>query len=138
MQQNDMVRKIKMQVDGGAMVDLIRVGEINLEDASPQEVPSFDRVVTVLSGVTKINPVDISFKIRRNSDTITVVEKWCSKNEVKDVILIETDGHGAEYQRKILPSCEAGNLVLPEYDAAAPVFAQVNITIFPFNVIWVK
>lgn len=132
MQRNDQARKTKVIIDGSEILDLVKLGEINFEDLSV-EVPSFDKIRTILSGTEKINPITMNFKIRRDSETIKLIRAWRSNRQIKDVTIIETDGTGVEYHRLLLPQCEAGNMKLPEYDASSPTYAQAEIVIYPFD-----
>jgi hypothetical protein len=133
-QANDMVRKLKIQIAGNEQVDLIKFGELNFEDI-PVEVPSYKKIVTILAGINKVNPIPCTFKIQRNTTTLKDLNSWRTNREIKDVTVIETDGTGTEYHRWILIQCEAGNMKLPEYDAASPTYAQAEITLYPFDII---
>lgn len=132
MQRNDMARKIKCQVDGSELLDIVKFGEVFYEDMTI-EVPEFQKITTILSDVTKINPITITVKIRRDSDTIKNIRDWRKNREIKDVTVVETDGTGVEYHRTLLPSCECGNMKLPEYDAASPTYAQAEFIIYPYD-----
>lgn len=130
MQKSDQARKIKLIVDGSELLDLVRFGEIFYEDLSV-EVPSFDKIRTILAGTEKITPIVCTFKIRRDSETINVIRNWRSQRQIKDCIVVETDGTATEYHRILFPQCEAGNMKLPEFDASAPTYAQAEITFYP-------
>ena len=118
-QRADMARKIKFQADGVELVDLVKFGEINLEELTV-EVPSYNKIVTILSGTRKINPITLTFKIRRDSIVLKTLKSWWINREIHDSTIIETDGTGTEYNRWLMPSCELGNAKFPEYDAASP------------------
>ena len=137
MQKNDQIRKIKINIDGKELLDLVKFGEINLESISA-EVPSFDRIRTILSGTIKINPIVCTFKIRRDSETVKILRDWEMLNQIKDVIIVETDGTGVEYNRILLPATEGGSIKLPEYDAANPAYSQAEITLYPDDVIFIS
>jgi len=134
MQSSDMSRRIKIQVGDVEFSDIIRVGEIFLEDIKT-EVPSLRTIVTVKSGVTKIPPIPIAIKIRRDSSNLLFLNNWRDNDEVKDVSAIEIDGHGEEYDRMIFSQCELVDRKLPEYAAENPTFAQAEFTLLPLNII---
>lgn len=129
-QRSDMARKIKFQADGVELVDLVKFGEINLEELTV-EVPSYTKIVTILSGTRKINPITVTFKVRRDSAVIKQLEDWRVNRLIKDVTVIETDGTGTEYFRWLMPACELGNMKIPEADHASPTYAQREYTLYP-------
>lgn len=134
MQSNDTVRKIILEVNGDELTDLVRFGEIFVEDI-PVEVPSLKRIVTILAGVNKINPIACSFKLQRNGLTKNLLQTWVEDKKIKDITVIEVDGSGVENGRMLLKDCEAGNLKFPEYDASSPIYSQAEITFYPFDVL---
>lgn len=134
MQNNDMIRKIVINVEGNQLGDLIKFGEIFIEDISV-EIPSLKKIVTILAGINKINPVICAFKLQRNSITENFIRSWVEDREVKDISVIEVDGTGIEYGRILLKDCEAGNIKLPEYDATSPTFAQLEVTFYPYDIL---
>jgi hypothetical protein len=134
MQENRMARKVKINVEGTELKELIKFGEINQEDITT-EVPTFDRIVTILAGVEKLAPIPMTFLIRRDDPTLVFLKDWRDNKEIKDVSIIDYDGHGIEFDRRLMSQCELGNAKIPEYSAEAPVYAQVEFTLFPTEIL---
>lgn len=134
MQENRMVRKIKLKVEGNELKELIKFGELNQEDIKA-EVPTFDRIVTIVAGVEKIAPIPITFLVRRDDPTIKFLKDWRDNREIKDVTAVAYDGHGAEYERTLFSQCELSDPKLPEYDALNPTFAQAEFTLLPTEIL---
>ena len=134
MQTNDIARRVKLLVSDLELTDIVRVGEMNVEDITT-EVPSIDKIVTVKSGVSKMPVVPITIKIRKDSSQLKFLNTWKDENEIHDVTLVNIDGHGSEYWRIILSQCELAGILLPEFDATAPVFAQAQFNLLPADVI---
>lgn len=134
MQENRMARKVKIVAEGTEVKELIKFGEINQEDITT-EVPTFDRIVTILAGVEKLAPIPMTFLIRRDDPTLTFLKQWRDDKEIKDVSVVEYDGHGIEYNRQLMSQCELGNAKIPEYSAESPVYAQVEFTLFPTEIL---
>jgi hypothetical protein len=134
MQESRMLRKIKMVVEGTELKELVKFGEVNQEDITG-EVPLFDRIVTIVAGVEKIAPIPLTFRIERDNPTTKFLKTWRNDREVKDVTVVEVDGHGIEYNRLLISQCELANLKLPEYGAEAPVFAQIEVTLLPTEIL---
>jgi hypothetical protein len=133
MQKNDMARKIKIDIDGIERANLVQVGAIERNQVTA-EVPSFDKLRTIITGVDTIPVIDMGWKFTRDSDTKEFLKNWYEKTEIKDVILIETDGTGAEIDRITLLQCECAKYSLPEYDAAAPDYYRVDISLAPYDI----
>jgi hypothetical protein len=129
-----MARKVKIKAEGTELKELIKFGEINQEDISV-EVPTFDRIVTILADVEKLNPIPMSFLIRRDDPTLTFLKTWREDREIKDVSVIEYDGTGTEYNRLLMSQCELGNAKIPEYAAESPTYAQVEFTLYPVEIL---
>lgn len=134
MQTNDMARRVKCIVGDLEFTDIVKVGELNVEDIKA-EIPSINKIVTVKSGVSKMPVVPLTLKIRRDSPQLLFLQKWRDDNEIYDVSLVNIDGHDKEYWRIILSQCELADMILPEYDATAPVYAQAQFNLLVAEVI---
>lgn len=125
-QENEMVNKKIIEIDGDPQSDLTNFGELSFE-GQVVEVPAFEQIIEVSSGVTKNPRLVISFKNQRNTKTRKLLKDWKFKKEHHDVTVIECDGDGLEYDRTMYTDCQC--LIYKEvaYDAAAPTYAQNSV-----------
>ncbi len=133
-QKNDLAEKKKVMIDGVEIPGLINVQEIPLEKGQ-LPVPEFKKIRLIQNGMSTIPPVAMTYKIQRDTETRSFMKDWYLNDESKDVTIIRTDGSGVEFARTLLPQSECVRYFEPEYDAAAPTFAQVQITLAPWDVI---
>ena len=133
-QRNDLAEKKKVMIDGVEVQGLVRVQEIVLEKGQ-LEVPEFSRIRRIQNGIITIPAVEMTYKIQRDTGTLDFMKAWYFGNESKDITIIRTDGSGAEFARTLLPQCECVRYLEPEYDATAPLYAQVQITLCPWDVV---
>lgn len=133
MQQNDMARKIKIEIDGLERANLIYVGAIERNQVVT-EVPEFAKLKSIITGVDTIPPIDFGFKYTRDSETKQFFKDWYVNNEVKNVILVEVDGSGADIDRITLLQCECSKYSIPEYAAEAPSYYRIDITLLPYDI----
>lgn len=131
--KGDMVEKKILVVDGEVLEGLVSMDEYPLEEGVI-DVPGQNKTVPVKNGVTKIPPVSMVFKIKRNSKTLKILLDWKNKNEYHDCVVIKTDGAGAEFGRELWDNVECSKYAGPAYDASAPVFAQAAITLLPEDI----
>lgn len=136
MQNNDLARKIKLEIDGIERTNLVQFGEINREKTTA-EVPSFAKLRSIQTGVDIIPPIEAGFKNQRNSDVNKFLRDWYENSEVKDVVVIETDGSGTEIDRMILSSVELSRYNLEEYAGESPSYYRINITMLPYDITFV-
>jgi hypothetical protein len=134
MQKNDMARKIKIEIGGEEVPNLVHFGAIERNQVTA-EVPSFDKLRTIITGVDTIPPIDMGFKYTRDSETKLFWRNWYEKNQIKDVVVIEVDGTGAEIDRITLLQCECSKYTLPEYTGESPAYFRVDITILPNDIL---
>jgi len=137
MQNNDMARKIKLEIDSSPFNNLVNFGEINREKTTV-EVPEFQKLRTIQTGVDIIPVIEVGFKYKRNADTNQFLRNWYENSEQKDVIVIETDGSGTEIDRMALSSVELGKYSLEEYDAASPGYYRINVSFLPYNIEFIE
>lgn len=133
MQRNNMAEKTRVEIDGNELPGLVRFGEIALEKGQI-DVPEQKRVRKISDGVSTIPAIELVYSVKRDSETLAFLRDWYVNNETKDVTKIRTDGHGVEFARTLLPDCECVRYVEPEYTAEGPTYAQVPITIIPWEV----
>lgn len=134
MQENSMAMKIKAYWDGTEIQGLVNVGEIT-EERRTIEVPSFDRIRDIQSGIVKMPQIEFTYETRRGSETLQFFKDFYEKQEVKDVELVRTDAHGVEYERVTWTQCEIMTKTMPAYDAANPEFAKITFVVTPWDVI---
>lgn len=132
MQTNAMAEKKKIEVDGVELPGLVSVGEYKLEK-SRIEVPSFNRLREIQSGIIKIPAIELKYKVERSSNTLEFYENWYLKNESHDVTIIRTDADGVEFSRRLLPDCECVDFTDPAYDASNPEYASVTVSLVPWD-----
>ena len=133
MQKNDMARKIRLEIDGNQIPNLVHFGALERNQVVV-EVPSFAKLRSIVTGVDTIPPLDLGFKYTRDSDTKQFFKDWYEKNEIKDVIAIEVDGSGAEIDRITLLQCECSKYALPEYTGESPSYYRIDVTILPYDI----
>lgn len=133
-QRNDLAEKKKVMIDGVEIQGLLNVQEIELTKGELQ-VPEFSKIRLIQNGMTTIPAIQLTYKIQRDTGTLQFMKDWFLKDESKDITVIRTDASGAEFARTLLPQSEAVGYFEPPYDAATPTFAQVRITIAPWDVI---
>lgn len=134
MQKNDLAEKKRILVDGEELPGLVYVGEVNREKGQI-EVPEFAHTRRIQNGVTTVPPVELRYKIQRETNTRQFLLDWYNLNEEHDVTLISTDATGAEIERTLMRASECVQHSKPEYDASSPVFSQVTITIAPWDIV---
>lgn len=134
MQANAMAEKHKIEWDNFEHPGLVNVNERAREKAGV-DVSSFDRTRTISNGVIKIPILEVTYRVDRGTSTLPFFEKWFLDNLVKDGVLTKYDAHGAEFERILLPKCECLKNGDPAYDASAPEYAKIMITIAPWDYI---
>jgi len=134
MQANEMVEKKRSIIDGEEIAGLVYAGELVLEKGSV-EIPEFRKIRTVQNGITKYPPYELKYKLNRGTNTKNFFQDWYSGDEIKDVTIIRTDAHGVEFERVLLSQCECLKIqLMPESDLASPAYAQMSVTILPWEI----
>lgn len=136
MQRNALAEKKKIFWDGVEIQGLVSVGEVLMEK-STIEVPSFHRIRTIQSGITKLPILEIVYRIDRDSNTQKFWQDYYTNDENHDAVFIRTDAGGNEFARRILPSCECLSISEPAYDAASPTYAKITVKICPWDILFV-
>ena len=134
MQDNDMVEKKQVNWDGAEIAGLVSVAEI-LREKRTVEVPSFEKIRDVQSGIEKFPQLTFVYKLARDSNTKVFFEKFFTDNEVKDCEVVRTDAHGEEFARKSYVGCECLSITEGPYDAANPDFSKITVVIGMFDIV---
>lgn len=135
MQNEAMAAKRKIEYDGEEVPGLVFSGELRLAQGSI-EVPGFDKIIPIGNGVTTIPVWEVRYKTERGTNTKAFFRDWAQNNEIKDVTVINTDGHGVEIDRITLPDCECLEWVpIQESDSSSPPYAMIMAVIAPADVI---
>lgn len=131
-QRNEMAEKKRVLWDNEEIPGLVSVEEMVI-DKNTIEVPSFSKIRTIPNGVITIPTIVMVYKLVRDAITHNFFKDFYFQNEIKDAIIIRVDGHGVEFDRNLIPSCECIGITDPAYDAAAPEYAQIRITVAPWD-----
>ena len=123
-----------MILDGIERKDLVNVQEISSEKAVV-EVPEYMKKRKITNGTIDIPVIQAVFKVQRDSDTIKYFKDYYMNNEVKECILIRTDGHGAEFGRTLYTACECAKYTETAYDGANPTWVQISTILVPYDMI---
>jgi len=134
MQRSDQAEKHRVLIDGVEIDGLVNVGEYSLEKGQI-EVPEFKKIRIIQNGISKIAPIMLTYKIKKDSETLKFFREWYMNDETKDVTKIRTDATGTEFARTLYQSCECVRYYEPAFDGAAPTYAQVQVTLAPYEVI---
>lgn len=134
MQTNNMAEKKRVLYDEEEIPGLVSFAEISLERAQ-LEVPEFDRIRRISSGILTIPPIEVVYKLARDSETLQFFTDYYFQNLEFDVTIIRTDAAGVEFARTLLPDTQIARYAEPAFDAANPVYAQVAFTLLPWDVI---
>lgn len=135
MQTNDQAEKKRVLYDGFEVPGLVNFGEIVLE-RNQLEVPEFDRIRRISSGITTIPAIEVIYKIARDSETLVFFQDYFTNQQEFDLTVIRTDAAGIEFARTLLPQTQIVRYAEPAFDAANPTYAQVPITLVPWDVVF--
>lgn len=131
-QRNEMAEKKRLLWDNEEIPGLVSVDEIVVEK-NTIEVPSFSKLRTISNGVIRVPIIVATYKLVRDAITLQFFKDFHYLDQVKDGIIIRTDGHGVEFDRELIPSCECIRITDPAYDAANPDYAQFNVSFAPWD-----
>jgi hypothetical protein len=134
MQRNDLSERKRVYWDGVEIEGLAAVGEIPLEKGEI-DVPEFDRVRKIESGVITIPTVEMTYKLRRGGQAITFFRDWFRNSEEKDGVIVSVDAAGNEIDRTLLQGCQCSRFSIPEYTAESPTYAMRRLRFTPHDVI---
>lgn len=128
MQKNDMALKRRYLYDGNEIPGLVESSAIKDEEGVI-EVPSFNRKKPLKDGVKMFAPLELTYKVQRDSRVQKFFYDWFNKNEYHDVTVIETDATGAEVNRLLLRDCENALYDEREYNAGAIDYFGLRVRI---------
>jgi len=134
MQKQAQADKRRAIIDGVEYPGLVSCSDVNLEKGQI-EVPEFKVLRKISNGVSTIPALDLVYRLDRDTETKKMIENWWNNDELHDVIVIYTDGHGNEFKRELWTQCELVKKSAPAYDASQPTFMQYQITILPWSII---
>lgn len=128
MQKNDMALKRKVLIDGEEVPGLVESSALKDEEGVV-EVPSFNRKHPIKDGVKLFDPIDLTYKVSRDTNTTKVFYDWFNKNEYHDVTVINTDATGVEVDKFLLRDCECKKYDARPYNAGGVEFFGIAVTI---------
>jgi hypothetical protein len=129
-----MARKIRVYIDGTTELQgLTNFGDVNLENGMI-DVPVFDRVLKIHSGVTTMPQVDLTFETRRSTTTRAILRKWFTGKEVHDLTIDQVDAAGTSFEKISWSSVECSALKEPAVDTSNPSYAQITVTLIPYDI----
>lgn len=125
MPRQDINEKTRFKFDGEEKPGLTARDAVNVE-SDVTEIPSFDKTVPTSNGVKKMPQVLITLKNNKDTDTLKFMRDWFFLNQEKNVVMERTDGTGEIFESIDLGWCQLSSNNIPAYDAAAPVYAQIQ------------
>ena len=128
LQKNDMALKRKVLIDGEEVPGLVECSPLKDEEGVV-EVPSFSRKHPIKDGVKLFDPLDMTYKVARDTNTVKVFSDWFYKDEYHDVTVVNTDATGAEVNRWLLRDCECKKHDTRAYNAGGVEFFGIAVTI---------
>ena len=133
MQNGSMAGKVRVLYDGEEIEGLTRFGGVPFENGMI-EVPTFNRIRKIQSGVTTMPEVELVYETRRNTNTRKFFKDFYHKKEKHDVTVIRCDADGTEYDRELWSAVECNKFSENEFDAGSPTYAQINVTLLPYDI----
>lgn len=133
MQNGSMAGKVKVLYDGVEIEGLTQFGDVPLENGTI-DVPTFNRLRKIHSGVTTMPEVQLTYETRRNTNTRAFFKSYYHNKEKKDITIIRCDADGTEYDRELWSAVECNKFQENSFDASSPTYAQVRITLLPFDI----
>lgn len=133
MAKSIMADKRRIIIDGEEIPGLRSIDEYVLEE-DLIDVPEFDKIRKVKTGIKKIPEINAVYNIRRDTITMKFFQDWYNKNQTKEIIEIQTDGSGAEVARYLWSEVELSKIGRPAADSASVADAQVSVTFVPEDI----
>ena len=128
MQANDLSKKTKVLVDGENIPGLVTTSDIKDEEGEI-DVPTFGRKTKIKDGVKTFDPIELKYKVAKDTNTQKTFYDWFNNNEYHDVTIVHTDATGQEIDRWLLRDCECKKYAEGAYDAGAVSYFGVEVTI---------
>ncbi|MDR2193872.1 MAG: hypothetical protein LBP19_05315 [Treponema sp.] len=133
-QANSMARKIRVYLDGtDELQGLTSFGDVNLENGMI-DVPTFDRILKIHNGVTTMPQVDLTFETRRSTTTREILRAWFNDKEAHDLIIDQLDATGTSFEKISWTGVECAALKEPAADTSSPTYAQLTVTLIPYDI----
>ena len=127
-QENARVLKRRLLIDGDEYQGLTEVSDVN-DETGTTDVPGFNRIIEISTGVKKFTPLDIKYRSDKGSKTAQLLYSWFSQNEYHDITLINTDGFGQEVSRWLLRDCECSRYSEGAYTAGGEEYYGITIRV---------
>lgn len=133
MQQGSMAGKVRVLYDGEEIEGLTQFGEVPLEN-NTIDVPTYNRIHKIQSGVTTMPEVQLTYETRRNSKTRKFFKDYFHKKEKHDVTIIRIDADGSEYDRELWSAVECCKYSENAFDAGSPTYASISVSLLPYDI----
>lgn len=127
-----MVEKRKVLIDNQELPGLIKTGALPLEEGVV-EVAGFRVKRIIKDGITKIPPIELTYKVERSTRTREFLNSWKLNDEVHDVVIVQCDASGQEFGRLLAPQCGMSKLDPGETDLNSPGYAKIEVTLAPWD-----
>jgi hypothetical protein len=133
-QENSMARKVRVYLDGDTeMQGLTNFGDVSLAN-NTIDVPTFNRILKIHNGVTTMPEVTLTFETRRNTNTRALLRAWYSDKETHDLLIEQCDATGTTFERISWTGVECSKLDEPAVDMSNPTYAQITVTLIPYDI----
>lgn len=133
MQNNSTAQKARIMADGEEVAGFISMGEVAEEDEAIQ-VPGFQIIRNIRTGVRKMPEVEFAFETRRNTNTRQFLADWYHKKETKNLTIIYCDADGVEFARYLWSDVECRKHTIPATDHSKVDYAQVSVILIPYDI----
>lgn len=132
-QENSMARKIRVYLDGTELQGLTNFGDVSLENGMI-DVPTFDKTLKIHNGVTTMPEVELTFETRRSAQTRKILRGWFNNKETHDLAIHQCDATGTSFETISWTDVECSKLKEPAADASNPTYAQLTVTLIPYDI----
>jgi hypothetical protein len=132
-QENSMARKIRVFMDGDEIQGLTNFGDVSLAN-NTIDVPTFNRILKIHNGVMTMPEVPLTFETRRNTNTRTLLRSWYKNKETHDLIIDQCDATGTSFEKISWTDVECSKLDEPAVDMSNPTYAQITVTLIPYDI----
>lgn len=128
-----MAGKVRVLYDGEEIEGLTQFGEVPLEN-NTIDVPTYNRVHKIQSGVTTMPEVQLTYETRRQAKTRKFFKDYYHNKEKHDITIIRIDADGAEYDRELWSAVECVKYSENAFDAGSPTYASITISLLPYDI----
>lgn len=134
MQNNDMVEKLKVFIDGIEWKGLVRVDEVPWEKIVV-DVPEINAIRKMSSSTVQFPVLNMTYKCNRKEKDTTLkgFKDWFKNNEMHNVMIKRCDAHGEPFENTMFTDCECAKVNIPPYDAGSPTFSQIQVILVPYD-----